>query len=183
MDLEKNRMKEPGFWRMLLGALALGVAILVGFAVGLRVGDRNRRQVQPPVSSLLLLPPVDSVAEPDTSAVSPEMEMPEVPETPESPVEPEKPDLTKQQLAQGVEYLATHNRWNRVEMEKIPALAGLWDAVNTYELDEIRGYNERLASTPLTTIVDGLERMPKQGYYAAKTDHVITLSTYIKRLR
>ena len=111
------------------------------------------------------------------------MEMPEFPETPDIPVEPEKPALTKQQLAQGVEYLATHNRWNRDEMEKIPALAGLWDAVNTYELDEIRGYNERLASTPLTTIVDGLERSPKQGYYAAKTDHVITLSTYIKRLR
>ena len=68
-------------------------------------------------------------------------------------------------------------------MEKIPVLQGLWDAVNTYQFDEIRRYNDLLASTPLTAIADGLERNPKKGFYAAKADQVITLSTYTKRLR
>ena len=53
----------------------------------------------------------------------------------------------------------------------------------SFPLDLIRSFNDQLASTPLTAILEGLERTPKTGYYAAKADHVITLSTYIKRLR
>ena len=101
----------------------------------------------------------------------------------EQPAAPQRATFSPSQIAQGVEYLATHNQWNRDEMEKIPALQGLWDAVNTYQLDLIRSFNDQLASTPLTAILEGLERTPKTGYYAAKADHVITLSTYIKRLR
>ena len=190
MDLDKNRIKEPGFWRMLLGALALGCAILVGFVLGLRAGDKSRKNQ--PVMMLAAYPVIDSMfALPDSSMVvsgisdlseddsesSPEVEIPAAPA--------DKPalSLSKQQIAQGVEYLASHNRWNRDEMESIPSLAGLWDAVNTYQIDEIRRFNESLVSTPLTSIVEGLELKPKKGYYAAKADRVITLSTYIKRLR
>ena len=179
MDIEKNRLKEPGLGRVLLGVLALGCAILVGFVLGLRSGDRGRKQ--PPMTSLLEMPQlnaplsvVDSIfAEADTLATA----------EPVLPAVKPAPVFSKQQIAQGVEYLASHNRWNRDEMEKIPALAGLWDVVNTYSLDEIRRYNDQLNSTPLTAVVEGLEQKPKQGFYAAKTDHVITLSTYIKRLR
>lgn len=189
MDLDKNRWKEPGFGRIVLGAVALGCAILVGFVLGLRSGDRHRKQ--PPVNALLSLSmplplPADSAgATVDSAAVS-DVEaadadtMAVVPVV--SVVEP-RPKYSQAQIAQGVEYLASHNRWNRDEMEKIPALTGLWDAVNTYQLDEIRQYNKVLSSTPLTAVVEGLEKKPKKGYYAAKTDQVITLSTYIKRLR
>ena len=175
MEMDKNRLKEPGFGRILLGVVALGCSILIGFVVGLRAGDRSRkRQPQEPVSGVLA--PISS-AEPaakDTSVVDTLFV---------EPVPEKTPSFSRQQVAQGVEYLASHNRWNRLEMEKIPVLAGLWDAVNTYQLDEIRRYNEVLASTPLTSIVEGLEHNPKSGFYAAKTDQVITLSTYIKRLR
>ena len=175
MEMDKNRLKEPGFGRILLGVVALGCSILIGFVVGLRAGDRSRiRQLQEPVSGVLA--PISS-AEPaakDTSVVDTLVV---------EPVPEKTPSFSRQQVAQGVEYLASHNRWNRLEMEKIPVLAGLWDAVNTYPLDEIRRYNEVLASTPLTSIVEGLEHNPKSGFYAAKTDQVITLSTYIKRLR
>ena len=102
---------------------------------------------------------------------------------PEPPQEPVETGPSKKEATLGVEYLASHNRWNRNEMEQIPALQGLWDAVNTYSLDDLRRYNEVLSSTPLTTVIESLERNPKQGYYAAKGDQVITLSTYIKRLR
>lgn len=180
MEMDKNRLKEPGFGRILLGVVALGFSILIGFVVGLRAGDRSRkRQPQEPVSGVLA--PISS-AEPaakDTSVV----DTLAVDTLVVEPVPEKTPSFSRQQVAQGVEYLASHNRWNRLDMEKIPVLAGLWDVVNTYQLDEIRRYNEVLASTPLTSIVEGLEHNPKSGFYAAKTDQVITLSTYIKRLR
>ena len=179
MNLEKNRLKEPGFGRLVLGALALGCAILVGFVLGLRSGDRGLKQ--PPVTGLLEMPllgaPVAVLDSVFAEADSMETVEPAAPAVEPAPV------FTKPQIAQGVEYLASHNRWNRDEMEQIPVLVGLWDRVNTYSLEEIRQYNDILNSTPLTAVVEGLEQRPKQGYYAAKTDHVITLSTYIKRLR
>ena len=180
MELEKNKRKEPGIGKLALGALALGLAILVGFVVGLRMGDRIRSN--PSGAETEIVEPVDTTAvdepsaQPDTAAVAPAV-----------PVEPESGNalsrLSKQEIAQGVEYLASHNRWNREEMEKIAALAGLWDAINVYDIAQIRQYNDVLASTPLTAIVEGLDRRPKEGFYASKNDQVITLSTYIKRLR
>ena len=181
MDLDKNRLKEPGFGRIVLGAVALGCAILVGFVLGLRSGDRNRKQ--PPVAmyslSMPLPMPTDTAITPDPETVEADTEA----TAPAVTVSEPRPKFSPSQIAQGVEYLASHNRWNRDEMEKIPALTGLWDAVNTYQLDEIRRYNDALSSTPLTAVVEGLELKPKKGFYAAKTDRVITLSTYIKRLR
>ncbi len=162
--------KNPGLFKHLLSIAGLVVAVLIGFVLGLQFGDRNRPEPAGPEGAV---DPVDTlvVALVDTVAVPAEPE-------PEKTPQPSKTDI-----AQGVEYLAAHNRWNRDEMEKIPALAGLWDAVNTYDLDQIRAYNDVLGSTPLTTIVEGLEKKPKTGFYAAKNDHVITLSTYVKRLR
>ena len=177
MELDKNKRKEPGRGKLALSALALGLAILVGFVAGLRMGDKIRSNPETDV-----VEPVDSSvvnelpAEPDTTIV-----VPEVPA--ESDSDPALAHLSKQEIAQGVEYLASHNRWNRDEMEKMPALAGLWDAINVYAVDAIRQYNDVLVSTPLTAIIEGLEHKPKEGFYAAKNDRVITLSTYIKRLR
>jgi len=168
---------------VLLKAGALGVAILLGFLLGIIVGDRERRKPKTDtgtVDSLAVEATVTDTTAVDTTAVA------VVYEEADTPVEPESPEVytpTKKEIAAGVEYLAKHNRWNRDEMEKYPALQGLWDAVNTYNLDEIKRYNDYLSSTPLITIVEGLERSPKRGYYAARNDHVITLSTYIKRLR
>ena len=173
MEFDKNRLKEPGMVRVLLGALALGCAVLIGFVAGLRVGDRIGSKPDRPET-----PSAGPSAWTDTI---PEIVVTAVPDT--VAVEPKTPSFSKQQIAQGVEYLASHNRWNRDEMEKYPALQGLWDAVNTYNLDEIKRYNDYLSSTPLITIVEGLEKSPKHGYYASRNDHVITLSTYIKRLR
>lgn len=180
-----DHMKPQKMLPVLLKAGALGVAILLGFLLGIIVGDRERRKHDPEpkaAADTLAIASVDTLVV-DTLAV----EVPEADSTavvaPETPETPEQPQFTKKEIAAGVEYLATHNRWNRDEMEKIPALQGLWDAVNTYQLDEIRRYNDYLSSTPLITIVEGLEKSPKKGYYASRNDHVITLSTYIKRLR
>lgn len=166
--MEQGHHTNPGLWKHLLSVAGLGIAILIGFVLGLQFGDRKRPKPPQPDDLSVVAPP-DTVAVPDTLVVVPE--------------EVKLPEPSKKDIAQGVEYLATHNRWNRDEMEKIPALQGLWDAVNTYSLDDIRTFNDKLGSTPLTTIVEGLEKRPKHGYYAAKSDHIITLSTYVKRLR
>ncbi|MBO6082929.1 MAG: hypothetical protein J6P46_07915 [Bacteroidales bacterium] len=192
--MDKNRWKEPGFGRIVLGAVALGCAIMVGFVLGLRSGDRHPKQPPVPVMLSFSMPlPEEMMSRTDSAVVEPEAETQIGAEaeaeaetaavSAEEPAAPQRAAFSPSQIAQGVEYLATHNQWNRDEMEKIPALQGLWDAVNTYQLDLIRSFNDQLASTPLTAILEGLERTPKTGYYAAKADHVITLSTYIKRLR
>lgn len=183
---------------VLLKAGALGVAILLGFLLGILVGDRDRRKPKPeagivdslavgllPADSAVVGAPLDTTDfSSDTTATGAQIDTTTAaPIVPDEPAKPEAPKVSKKEIAAGVEYLATHNRWNRDEMEKFPALQGLWDAVNTYQLDDIKRYNDYLASTPLITIVEGLERSPKTGYYASRNDHVITLSTYIKRLR
>ena len=168
-DIHKN----PSIFKHLLGAAGVGIAILIGFMLGLWVGDRHRGEPLPELPTGLLsidsLPPVDTLAVVDTLVV--EEKVPEVSES------------TKRERAEGVDYLTKHNRWNRDEMEKIPALRGLWDAVNHYNVEEIRKYAEVMECPPLTTIIEGLEASQKTGYYASKNDRNITLSTYIRRLQ
>ena len=168
-DIHKN----PSIFKHLLGAAGVGIAILIGFMLGLWVGDRHRGEPLPELPTGLLsidsLPPVDTLAVVDTLVV--EEKIPEVSES------------TKRERAEGVDYLTKHNRWNRDEMEKIPALRGLWDAVNHYNVEEIRKYAEVMECPPLTTIIEGLESSQKTGYYASKNDRNITLSTYIRRLQ
>ena len=168
-DIHKN----PSIFKHLLGAAGVGIAILIGFMLGLWVGDRHRGEPLPELPTGLLsidsLPPVDTLAIVDTLVV--EEKIPEVSES------------TKRERAEGVDYLTKHNRWNRDEMEKIPALRGLWDAVNHYNVEEIRKYAEVMECPPLTTIIEGRESSQKTGYYASKNDRNITLSTYIRRLQ
>ena len=173
--------------RALLTVVGLVLAILAGFVVGLKVGEHSwhkpqEAQADSLQTSFLAVDTLDTLAmaSQDTAFVSEAPDSTSVEAVEETP---ERYQPTKKEIAAGVEYLATHNRWNRDEMEKFPALQGLWDAVNTYQLDEIKRYNDYLSSTPLITIVEGLERSPKHGFYASRSDHVITLSTYIKRLR
>ena len=163
------RARRREAFRLTAAVVVVGCAILLGFALGLRTGDWRDRRLN--AQAAADLPPADTLAA-DTVVLAPEPEP-----------EPEAKGPSKKEATLGVEYLASHNRWNRNEMEQIPALQGLWDAVNTYSLVDLRRYNEILSSTPLTTIIESLERNPKQGYYATKGDQVITLSTYIKRLR
>ena len=172
MDSRKN----PSFFKHLLSAVGVMCAILAGFALGLRVGDGSRREV-PATDPAAFVDSVLSgivVAPADTAAAeAPQDTLPKTPEISET---------TKRERADGQEYLTKHNRWNRDEMEQLPALQGLWDAVNTYSIDEIKAYDAIMPSTPLATIVERLEQNPKKGYYASRGDHVITLSTYIKVL-
>jgi len=182
--MRQENHNAPGVWKHLLIAAGLGVAILIGFVMGLQFGDRVRHQpdrLEVPDIQLL----ADTILGSEASVYTDTEKLVLAPDSLVAPADTLTNDSgpSRKEIVQGVEYLAAHNRWNRDEMEQIPALHGLWDAVNTYSLDKIRAYNEILGSTPLTTIVEGLEKKPKQGFYAAKNDHDITLSTYVKLLR
>ena len=170
-----ERPKNPSVMKHLIGAAGVGGAILLGFVLGLWVGDYNRKEQPSPDPAVV----VDSVmagfvATIDTTVA--EVAVDTVPKVPEIS------ETTRKERAAGIEYLTKHNRWNRDEMEKIPVLQGLWDAVNHYDLEAIRKYAEVLECPPLTAIVEGLEKSHKTGYYASKNDRNITLSTYIRRL-
>ena len=170
-DLHRN----PSIFKHLLGVAGVGVAILIGFVLGLWVGDRGRNeQSAAPASSAW----VDSLA-----AVQAAVPDTVVTVEPVRDTLPEISESTKKERAEGIDYLTKHNRWNRDEMEKIPALRGLWDAVNHYNVEEIRKYAEVMECPPLTAIIEGLEASQKTGYYASKNDRNITLSTYIRRLQ
>ena len=170
-DIHKN----PSVMKHLIGAVAVGGAILLGFVLGLWVGDHNRKEPQSPDPAVVIDSVMAScVAKADTTVA-------EVPQD-TVPKASEVSETTKKERAAGVEYLTTHNRWNRDEMEQIPALQGLWDAVNHYDLETIGKYAEVMECPPLTAIVEGLEQSHKTGYYASKNDRNITLSTYIRRL-
>ena len=151
-------------------------AILLGFVLGLWVGDHNRTESSASDPSAM----VDSVMAGFVAVIDTNVTE-SVPDT--LPKVPEISESTRKERAEGVEYLTRHNRWNREEMEKIPVLQGLWDAVNHYDLEAIRKYAEIIECPPLTAIIEGLEQSNKTGYYASKNDRNITLSTYIRRLQ
>lgn len=163
-------------FKHLLSAAGVVGAILLGFVLGLWVGDHHRTET-PAVDPSVVVDSVITgfVAAVDTSEVA------AAPDT--LPKVPEISERTRKERAEGVEYLTKHNRWNRDEMEKIPVLQGLWDAVNHYDLETIRKYAEIIECPPLTAIIEGLEQSNKTGYYASKNDRNITLSTYIRRLK
>jgi hypothetical protein len=171
-----DRPYKPNLFKHLLSAAAVVGAILLGFVLGLWVGDHRRTETPATEPSA----GVDSMISNIVAAVDTN----EVVATPDTlPKMPEISESTRKERAAGVEYLTKHNRWNRDEMEKIPVLQGLWDAVNHYDLETIRKYAEIIECPPLTTIIEGLEQSHKTGYYASKNDRNITLSTYIRRLR
>lgn len=213
-----RRVRRREALRLVLGAVGFVLAILIGFALGLRVGDRRNNPTKGTGSDstafLAAIPDtsgaaaglfaaggaagangvagvaevagVAGVAGADSAAVTQQLRDSldaSQKESQEKPLKGKMAEIARKEAARGAEYLTTHNRWNREEMEKISALQGLWDAVNTYDLEEIRRYNEVFDCPPLATIIEGLERTHKQGYYASKKDQIITLSTYIKRLR
>ncbi|MCR5709624.1 MAG: hypothetical protein K6G79_03990 [Bacteroidales bacterium] len=205
-----RRVRRREVLRMLLGAAGFVLAILIGFALGLRVGDRRNNPsrgaeaIRSDSAAFLAAIPdtsgtgsysaapteaIDTAAVPagsdstDAGAGSAVSATAQNTQPHRDTLKGKMAEIARKEAARGTEYLTSHNRWNRDEMEKISALQGLWDAVNTYDLEEIRRYNEVFDCPPLATIIEGLERTHKQGYYASKKDHVITLSTYIKRLQ
>ena len=46
-------------------------------------------------------------------------------------------------IEQAIEYLDSHERWKKSEMESIPELRGLWDELNTFSLEKVKNRSAR----------------------------------------
>lgn len=131
---------SSGGMRRLLIAAACGlvVGLLLGFCLFAggddeTVGARETTEAAADAA--------DSAAVP--AVVQPAVEQPapvrEEAVKAEAPAPAAAPAATEQSVAAAVKYLDEHRSWNRVEMEKYAALAGLFDDMNALRLDELRG--------------------------------------------
>lgn len=170
--MEKNHLKEPGAGRIFLIVATLALAIGSGFVLGLKMGPKILGLAEEPLVQMV---------ENDKQVLDTEQKSADEAEQAVDSVAAAA-EATKRDMVKGRDYLVRHNQWDRSEMENIPSLQGLWDAVNNYRLDDIRSYDEKLDSATLKTIIEKLEDNPKEGSYASKSDEVITISAYIKAL-
>lgn len=95
--------------------------------------------------------------------------------------------FTAQQLASATAYLDTHKVWVKADMDTIPPLAGLWDALNECRYDTVAGYAIRLdGSETLKAITDTLATFssgPLYGKPLNSDNRSITVETYGSLLR
>ena len=206
-DGEKHlRYDNFAFFHRFSGICSLLVALLLGFAGGMFA----HKYLFTPLQSDPETPEAALTAEPqkDTLAAAvPEEPVAEQPqevseEEKQEPAE-EKAEAVKEEsplasvavpvvnpdVVAAVKYLEDTAVWNSVDMEKIAPLAGLWDAVNTYNAAEVERINANLHSARLDRIVAALKAHPRKGKYAdwidkdkGIRDTMITYQNYIKRV-
>ena len=96
--------------------------------------------------------------------------------------------FTAVQIAEAVTYLDTCKVWNKADMDSMPPIAGLWDALNECRYDDVAGYAIRLdGSDALKAIADTLKAFTPNVLYGIPLnisgDTAITPETYGSLLR
>lgn len=193
-DGEKHlRYDNFAFFHRFSGICSLLIALLLGFAAGMFA----HKYLFAPLQSDPEVPQAVTPAEPQKDTLAPAV--PEEPvaepqaipeeEKDESPLASSAVPVVNPDVAAAVKYLEDTAVWNSEDMEKIGLLAGLWDAVNTYNVAEIERINANLHSGRLDRIVDALKAHPRKGRYAdwidkdkGIRDTMITYQNYIKRV-
>lgn len=98
---------------------------------------------------------------------------------------------TEVEIGSVIEYLDSHSKWNRAEMEKFKDIQGLWDALNERRFDDILKYKQQLhESTTFNKLVEAIEENKHKtflGSFNSKPDdYDITIGSkekgYIKKL-
>jgi len=96
-------------------------------------------------------------------------------------------------MSKVTDYLDTHEKWNRNEMEKFPEISGLWDAINDRDFERILNHEEQLkASSKFKELVQAVEdnqnKSFPRAYITSPNDVDITIGnrdtrdSYIQRL-
>ncbi len=101
-----------------------------------------------------------------------------------------KPVLPLEADHLAIDYLDGNERWNRTEMEEIPELVGLWDAVNSYDYAGIASYFRLLQYSDnyinlFNAVRNNLEAAKQRngnGEVYSNSDEII-LPSYIFRFR
>lgn len=104
----------------------------------------------------------------------------------DTPQASESPKSESSNLEEGIKYLNRHNEWERNEMEKYAELKGLWDALNTYNFEEILRKEELKESKKFDKLFKAIDKAkdkpkPKEKY-CSEGDTKITIKTYIDKL-
>lgn len=88
-----------------------------------------------------------------------------------------------------VEYLNTHDKWNKQEMESIPELKGFWDMLNTYDIEAMtqEPWSSKLSkSNRYKQVIAAFGTKTKKdfsGTYNNSGDNDITVSRYLERVK
>jgi hypothetical protein len=104
-----------------------------------------------------------------------------------------KPENNSGVMSKVTNYLDTHEKWNRDEMEAFQEIRGLWDALNERRFDDILRHAEQLkASTKFQELVIAINENKhkefRQNYNSKPSDYDITIGSkdtpgsYIKKL-
>lgn len=83
-----------------------------------------------------------------------------------------------------IDYLDTHDKWVKEDMEKYPALQGLYDAMNTYNFEEIKEKGLKLGTS--AKYKDLLQKICELGNVKLEgpfcNDGEITLEKYLRKV-
>ena len=131
---------------LILVAVAIG-ALIAGFLIGaIAFWEGNKAapettvpQIEEPAPVAAPIPvPKPESTPADSSNTKPSKPQASTAEKPE-PAEAHA-QLTAADYAKGLEYLQANKKWNRDEMQAIPALDGLFDDLNTYNFERIKTF-------------------------------------------
>lgn len=93
------------------------------------------------------------------------------------------PRKTTEPTVEGCTYLDNTLKWNRSEMEEIPELRGLWDALNEYDFRTVRAYGNTLRSSQkLNEIISQIGDQNLSGKFCGEGDFDITPQNYLKKI-
>lgn len=148
------------FWLLMVGALVLGG--VGGCFAHKWLNERN--------SGGSKTPPIEV----DTTKPTPEQNEP-------------SEEVAEPKVNEAVNYLDTHDKWNKVEMENTPELEGFWDMLNGYDIDGIKSqeWADKLSDSQkykslLKTFGDKKTSDFEPKTYTTLNDNIITIARYME---
>ncbi len=114
-------------------------------------------------------------------------------ETAEQNASTQEPPANNDTLTKAVDYLESHDKWKRSEMEKITELKGLWSEMNDLDYDKIISHSDLIdASTKLKDLEEQILEFKKHTEYENaikgpwcqdENDDVIDFDNYKNRIK
>lgn len=121
--------------KIIYGAAGLAVGILLMWLCGTCSGSEQESTLAPAATPTAELADSTIVPEKSSMAAKPAEKSAEKPAA-EAQTAPAAADQNAN-LADAVKYLDDHDVWNRAEMDKFTALQGLYDDLNSYNIDKV----------------------------------------------
>lgn len=98
-------------------------------------------------------------------------------------------DDTLTDTQKALNYLQNNDTWHKDSLDRFDATHGLFDELNEFKIDKIKGKNDTLNNDKLAKIVEALEEIPADsrpgthdGKYNAKDDKQININNYINSI-